>query len=963
MTQLLSSSLAVEAIQAVVPYPGLRPFRKDEHLIFFGRRQQIDEVLDRLDEDGFVAVIGESGAGKSSLVLAGVIPSLIKGALPHEGSGWTVVTLQPGASPLLETAKALLGCKDTAEALNTVPVTSDGREAMSSQEELAIRLGTSAFALVDILQQTNRSSGKAVLLLVDQFEEIFRYVQRPDPLAPIKFVASLLQVIASAKNGVYVMITMRSDYLGDCARFPGLSEAVNQSAYLTPRLSRERQREAIEGPLRHFDAVADPFLVNALLNETVKDGKEQLDPAEEGRDKLPLLQHALLTQWNRGSDTEGKRLLVLEDFEELATTDGLSTASAAAGPLQRVLDRQGDQALAEAKALPTSTDAGLISERLFKCLTNRDQRKEDSRREVTPKQVAEIVGLVDTSEVAKVADIFRRDGRNFILPDQIEVPTLGEDTPLDLVHESLIRRWETLSKWADQERNEIIEYDRLVRDACRWADDHKSDSNTMGFSLYREYRDWPKQREARFKWVAFRHEASSSEVEDQTKRDFDLVIKYIKASGKHHWRSLWRRGLYFLGLAGLVAAMMLVPSFLRVRSQETELLQIKSRLRVAQFQASAAQDEVDLARATLDRVQQRIQTQEQELVKRQSELKKAQAFVSKARKDRDLLVSKAYALQRQVAASEAIAGRTAQALQKAESNLAQVTEQRDNAAADLIRKNQELAKVMASVTITTNELKKLTAQRDAALLENKRLSDRVDGLAQEALDASKARDVARAELATVQGQLDEANKIIQNLENTSQEILDLKEQLADAQKRANTYTSSRGKFILKLNTMPGISTIQHNNEKWDLRTGDVVSNPVFDYSDTYLVMSGASGKLFMFKLSDAGPIQQTTKDYPGIAQMRISKHEAHLAVLTENGNIDVFDLEKSDITWLGGVKSDPKSRFTVIAFADDDGDNMYLETSDGRAFRWKVSADSKPVSIDSRGQQSPAQRPSGGKGG
>ena len=172
---------------------------------------------------------------------------------------------------------------------------------------------------------------RKLLLLVDQFEEIFRYRREGTPRQDeagqldrdeaIDFVALLLATARAEDLPVYVVLTMRSDYLGDCAQFDGLPEALNDSQFLTPRLTRDQRREAIEGPARVFDGRVEPALVNRLLNDMGSDP-----------DQLPLMQHALMRLWKGAAPAaDGTRTLTLAAYEAM-------------GGLRGALDGQADDA-------------------------------------------------------------------------------------------------------------------------------------------------------------------------------------------------------------------------------------------------------------------------------------------------------------------------------------------------------------------------------------------------------------------------------------------------------------------------------------------------------------------------------------------------------------------------------------------------------------------------------------------
>ena len=257
---------------------GLRPFTRGETDIFFGREAHTDDLVDRLGHRRFLSVVGPSGCGKSSLVRAGLLDALERGCMAPAGAGWHVVDMRPGGRPMWQLADALL--------------TIAGRpryEHDSAFLQAALERGPRS--LIEYLHDLPLPKDENLLILVDQFEEIFRFTPGAGQEEADAFVTLLLAATQQREQPVYVVITMRSDFIGDCARFAGLPEAVNEALFLTPRLTREQARQAIEGPARVFGGEVEPALVNRLLNDM------GTDP-----DQLPLMQHALMRMWTRASE-------------------------------------------------------------------------------------------------------------------------------------------------------------------------------------------------------------------------------------------------------------------------------------------------------------------------------------------------------------------------------------------------------------------------------------------------------------------------------------------------------------------------------------------------------------------------------------------------------------------------------------------------------------------------------------
>jgi hypothetical protein len=246
------------------PFRGLLPFDEEDAALFFGRDREIREIAARLEHRRLLAITGVSGSGKSSLIRAGVIPMLKAGLIPKLGIRVLVATMKPRGGPLAGLRKEL-----------AAPL---GREVDLET------LTRTTYGLVDAVKPL--APEESLLVLVDQFEEIFQY--RNDHLArdggaeADRFVTLLLRAVEQTVIPIYVVLTMRSDYLGQCSIFRDLPEALNDGHYLVPKMTRHQLQEAIESPLESVGVTIHPGVVQELLNQC----------AEEP-DHLPVLQHLL----------------------------------------------------------------------------------------------------------------------------------------------------------------------------------------------------------------------------------------------------------------------------------------------------------------------------------------------------------------------------------------------------------------------------------------------------------------------------------------------------------------------------------------------------------------------------------------------------------------------------------------------------------------------------------------------
>jgi energy-coupling factor transporter ATP-binding protein EcfA2 len=340
------------------PYPGLRPFAEEESEIFYGREEQVDSLLKKMEHSRFLMITGASGCGKSSLSAAGLIPALKLGFLESAGEVWKIAKMRPGDRPIWNLAQALIR-----DAEIWGEHKSDNDIALLNAE-----LKRGPLGLVEILKQNPLPEKANLLVLADQFEEIFRY-RKENADAAEAFTDLLLETAKHRELPVYVLLTMRSDFLGDCSLFSGLPEAMNDNQFLTPRMTRDQRRAAIVGPAELFEGSVQPELVNRLLNDS------GADP-----DQLPVLQHCLMRMWTKMPpnlllEEKGGVFLTLEAYESVGT-------------LEHALSDHADEVFNS-----LSDPQKAIAEVLFRCLSERSADKRDTRRPVKLGEAAQVAGV------------------------------------------------------------------------------------------------------------------------------------------------------------------------------------------------------------------------------------------------------------------------------------------------------------------------------------------------------------------------------------------------------------------------------------------------------------------------------------------------------------------------------------------------------------------------------------------
>jgi energy-coupling factor transporter ATP-binding protein EcfA2 len=417
------------------PFPGLRPYSTDECHLFFGREGQVDEILLKLSRSRFLAVLGYSGSGKSSLMFSGLLPVLYGGFVTRTGPEWHVMSVRPGTTPILNLAEAAVDYMISNGTLHP-----DERAVHIAIANSVLR--SSQNGLTELARMIQKDSSENVCFLIDQFEEIFRYgdaeigsLESRDEAH--QYVNLILTAISRQNVPVYLALTMRSDFLDRCSVFPGLTALINGSNYLVPQMTREQMRAVIEGPIRVAGGAITPRLVKRLLNDAGND-----------QDQLPVLQHALMRTWEYWhANREPGEPIDLRHYNAI-------------GGIAQALSLHANEAYDEL----TSREKE-IAEILFKRITEKNQENRGFRRPAKLDLICELSGASE-SEVIAVVDHFRRAGRSFLTP-----PTsvaLTGDSVIELSHESLMRVWNRLGNWVDEEFESAQMYKRLSEAAAMY---------------------------------------------------------------------------------------------------------------------------------------------------------------------------------------------------------------------------------------------------------------------------------------------------------------------------------------------------------------------------------------------------------------------------------------------------------------------------------------------------------------
>ena len=309
------------------PYRGLQAFEAQHRALFFGRSAEIRAVVERLRGDAIVVVAGDSGAGKSSLCRAGVLPVVEEGGL-EPGRSWASAVMTPGRYPLQTLVATLAGLFD-----------------MTEETVSALIAGVPDALIRALRKQLGDVRGR--LIFVDQLEELVTLGDTQE----VATVGVVLARLASGIPGLRLITTVRGDFLTRVAQIPALGDEIGRAIYLLRPLSPEGAREAIVGPAQTKSV---SFETEALVDDLVKAGS---------RGSLPLLQFALAELWEIRDKTTA--VITAADLSKIGGVTG-------------ALARHGDGALAQ--LLPAQRRAGRRG--LMRLVTLEDTRASLSEDEL-----------------------------------------------------------------------------------------------------------------------------------------------------------------------------------------------------------------------------------------------------------------------------------------------------------------------------------------------------------------------------------------------------------------------------------------------------------------------------------------------------------------------------------------------------------------------------------------------------
>ena len=393
------------------PYKGLRPFLESDAADFFGREALVGELVARLsqqDASRFLAVVGPSGSGKSSLVRAGLLPALRGGAVPGSDQ-WFLLEMRPGTHPLEELASALI------------------RIAVHPPSDLVERLERDELGLVSAIEEM-LPPGSDLLLVIDQFEELFTLVDDVDVRE--RFLGFVVAAATEPTSRIRIVCTLRADFYDRPLAYAGLAELMkSRTVTVTPLVPEELQR-AVVGPAEWVGLRIDPALVAEIIADVA---------TQPGA--LPLLQYALTELFDQREDST----LTLDGYRRIGGVSGALSRRAEA--LYGRLTRSGQEA----------------TRQLFlRLITVGREGGDDTRRRVLRSELTSLE--VDVEALDAVIDTF---GARRLLSLDRDPATRGPT--VEVAHEALLTEWGRLRGWIEAAREDVRTHRRLAAGARDWT--------------------------------------------------------------------------------------------------------------------------------------------------------------------------------------------------------------------------------------------------------------------------------------------------------------------------------------------------------------------------------------------------------------------------------------------------------------------------------------------------------------
>jgi len=510
-----STNWTSAATDAIIfnPYKGLRPFQEADAANFFGREALIQRFIKRLQEDSpyarFLAVVGPSGSGKSSVVKAGLIPQLRHGALPNSDQ-WFYEEFVPGELPFDELENVLIGI------------------AVGTPQNLRQHLRAGERGLLEVANAILPDDDTELFLFIDQFEELFTLVDDENEIN--HFLSSIYTAVTDALSRIRVVITIRADFYDRPLLQPQLSDLMRERTEVVVPLSPSELERSIVEPARRAGIQIDTGLVAAIVAEV----KEQ--PAS-----LPLLQYSLSELFER---REGG----------IITPDAYRALGGVRGSLARRADELYES---------LSNREQDVTRQLFLRLITLGEGTEDTRRRAL---LSELTSMQRDDEVEIIQAVIRKLGNARLLTFDRDPVT--RSPTIEVTHEAIIREWHRLRSWLDESRTDVRMQRTLSGLAAEWDNNGRDPSFLLRGARLDSYARW--SRETNLALTAQEYGFLQAAVEEHERREAEEHARQARETALERQSLNRLRALAVVLTLAMVVAFILTGLAFTERNRATE---------------------------------------------------------------------------------------------------------------------------------------------------------------------------------------------------------------------------------------------------------------------------------------------------------------------------------------------------------------------------------------------------------
>jgi len=523
---------ALISLPVINPYKGLRAFEEADADEFFGREALVHKLIEHLETPTsfnrrpnhieiepyrFLAVIGPSGSGKSSVVKAGVIPALRRGFLPGS-SKWIITQMTPSTKPMEQLENELL-------AIAARPV-----------KDLHARLYGSPEGLKGIIPDLLVEPSSEILLVIDQFEEVF--MQTVNEEERVQFMNSIRYAVTTMGSRLRVIITLRADFYDRPLRYAGFGALLQKRTEVVLPLSPKELSQAITGPAERVGVTVEPGL--------------EMEVAIQVADQpgaLPLLQYALTELFDRRDG----HMMTRASYQSLGGV--LGALARRAEEVFRALNPEQQQA----------------AKLLFQRLVTLGEGAQDTRRRVLRSELDSL-----NPEMSHVIDLYGKARLLSFDRDQVSRAPIVE-----VAHEALIREWETLREWLSENRESIRLQQHLTLAAQEWDEEKRDPGDLYRGARLAQLKEWADAHPTEMNAVEREFLAASIaqeyqeaiEREEQHKRELETAQKLgesEKTRAEEHLQAASRlrtRGRYLTGALVLSVLLFAAAGWFGIQAQ------------------------------------------------------------------------------------------------------------------------------------------------------------------------------------------------------------------------------------------------------------------------------------------------------------------------------------------------------------------------------------------------------------